>query len=186
MEYLGRLALGTFVPMLKSLSAILVRGAEHAASRHRDVAEFVNTRLAPDMYTMGHQVRLACRFACEGVAYPRGAQPITFDRTGQSFEELQAQISRTLGHLEALDPVSFEGAGERAFEVPLAEGVVLAVNGFEFLRDWAIPHFYFHVVTTYDILRHNGVQIGKMDYLAHVGRYVRPRASTAPVDRSLK
>lgn len=179
MANMSDLALGTFGPMLQSLSAILVRAADHIEKAHRAESELVNARLAPDMYTMGHQVRLACRFACEGVAYPRCLEPLTFDRTGQSFAELQEQLGRTLDHLKSIDPVSFDGADERALEVPLTDSVMLALSGLEFLRDYAIPQFYFHVATAYGILRHNGVQIGKFDYLGHVGQFVRPRAAKA-------
>jgi len=71
---------------------------------------------------------------------------------------------------------AFEGAEDRAILFPLIENLVFDSNGFEYLRDWALPHFYFHVVTAYDILRHNGVEIGKRDYLSHTGIHIHPRA----------
>ena len=72
---------------------------------------------------------------------------------------------------------AYEGAEDRAIKFPLIENLVFEANGFQYLRDWSLPHFYFHVVTAYDILRHNGIEIGKRDYLSHVGYAVHQRAS---------
>lgn len=75
-----------------------------------------------------------------------------------------------------MSPKAFDGAEDRKIEITLQDNRVVQWNGLELLRDWSIPHFYFHVVTGYDILRHNGVVIGKRDYMNHVGRYVHQRA----------
>ena len=73
---------------------------------------------------------------------------------------------------------AFEGADDRVITIPIpANDMEFEMNGVQFLRDWAMPHFYFHVVTAYDILRHSGVEIGKRDYMSHVGGYIRQRGN---------
>ncbi len=91
-------------------------------------------------------------------------------------DDLKARIAKTIDYVRGARPVAFAGAEDRAILFPLIENLVFDSNGFEYLRDWALPHFYFHVVTAYDILRHNGVEIGKRDYLSHTGVHIHPRA----------
>ena len=82
--------------------------------------------------------------------------------------------------MKSVRATAFEGAEDRKIMIPIPENnMEFEMNGLQFLRDWALPHFYFHVVTAYDILRHNGVDIGKRDYLSHVGGYIRQRSSPA-------
>jgi hypothetical protein len=78
--------------------------------------------------------------------------------------------------LQSLPAAAFEGAADREILLPMPVGdITFEMNGYQFLRDWALPHFYFHVVTAYDILRHNGVDIGRRDYVGNVARYIRQR-----------
>ena len=91
-------------------------------------------------------------------------------------DDLKARIAKTIDYVQSARAAAFEGAEDRAILFPLIENLVFDSNGFEYLRDWALPHFYFHVVTAYDILRHNGVEIGKRDYLSHTGIHIHPRA----------
>jgi hypothetical protein len=92
--------------------------------------------------------------------------------------DLKARIAKAVAYLKSLPASAFNGAEERDCTIPIPNDakLVIAMNGLQFLRAWALPHFYFHVVTAYDILRHEGVVIGKRDYLFQVGQFVRPRA----------
>ena len=164
----------TFVPMLRALSDILDKGARHASARTLDSAVLVNARLAPDMFTLAQQVQLASDHAKDSTARLMGQEPPRFDNNEQTLDELKARIARTIDYLQKARATGFEGAEDRDIRIPLpTNNAAFEMNGLQFLRDWALPHFYFHVVTAYDILRHNGVDIGKRDYLSHVGGYIR-------------
>jgi uncharacterized protein len=170
----------TFVPMLQSLSNILDKGAEHARAKKSDSAVLVNARLAPDMYTLAQQVQLACNQAKDATARLIGKDAPQFEDNEQTLDELKARIAKTIDYLESVRAAAFEGSEVRKIIIPIPENdMEFEMDGLQFLRDWALPHFYFHVVTAYDILRHNGVAIGKRDYLSHVGGYIRQRSSPA-------
>ncbi|MDN7177342.1 DUF1993 domain-containing protein [Caballeronia sp. SEWSISQ10-4 2] len=166
------MAVDSFVPMLESLSAILDKGVAHARQSKIDL---VNARLAPDMCTLAQQVRLACLHAEEGTSRLTGrvVQPVSDDET--TIDGLQRLIATTLENLKGIGAAAFEGAEDRDCNIPLPGKMMIAMDGLQFLRAWALPHFYFHVVTAYDILRHSGVVIGKQDYLSQIGNFVCPR-----------
>jgi hypothetical protein len=167
------MAIGTFAPMLQSLSKLLDKGAEHA----RDPNALTGARLAPDMYTLAQQVQLACHHAEDGAGRLMGQAPRPLETSEQSMAALQAAIAKTIDDLKAAPQAAFEDAADRTITIPISDDTAFEMNGLQFLRDWALPHFYFHVVTAYDILRHQGAEIGKRDYLSHVGGYIRPRRS---------
>jgi hypothetical protein len=104
-----------------------------------------------------------------------GREPPKFADDEQTLDELKGRIAKTIDYLEQADRGALQGAEDRLITIPLPKDLVLEMKGLEFLRDWVLPHFYFHVVTAYDILRHNGVDIGKLDYLSHVGSAIRQR-----------
>jgi uncharacterized protein len=170
------LAIETFTPMLNTLSMLLDKGAAHASAQGSDPNTLVGARLAADMYPLSTQVQLACHHPRDAMARLTGSTPPKFDNTELTFEDLKILIERTVAHLKSLSPESFDGADDRKIEIPLVDRLVFEANGFELLRDWSIPHFYFHVVTAYDILRHNGVAIGKRDYMNHIGPHIRQRS----------
>jgi hypothetical protein len=172
------IATETFVPMLRSLSGVLDKGADHAGANKSDPVALVNARLAPDMYTLAQQVQLACHQAIDATARLSGKDAAQLEDIGKTLEELKARIAKTINYVESVRPDAFEAAENRKITIPIPENnMEFEMNGLQFLRDWALPHFYFHVVTAYDILRHNGVEIGKRDYLSHVGGYIRQRSS---------
>jgi uncharacterized protein len=174
------IAIETFVPMLRSLSNLLDKGAEHARANQSDSNALVNARLAPDMYTLAQQVQLACDHAKDSTARLRGEDPPRFENNEKTLEELKARIATTIDYVQSEGAAAFEGAENRDIRIPIpAMNGEFQMDGFQFLRDWAIPHFYFHVVTAYDILRHRGVEIGKRDYLSSVGKYIRQRSDPA-------
>ena len=163
------IVLGSFVPMLESLSTILDKAKGEATAR-----DLPSQRLAPDMYTLAQQVRLACGHARDGTARLLGhetAAPLDDDNT---IDGLQSRIAETNDWLKTVAPESFVGAGERDCSVPLQGGKRIEMDGQRFLVAWVLPHFYFHLVTAYDILRHKGVPLGKHDYLSQIGAFIRP------------
>jgi len=174
------MAIETFVPMLRSLSNLLDKGAEHAIANKSDSTALVNARLAPDMYTLAQQVQIACDQAKDATARLTGQKAPQLDNDEKTLEALKDRIAKTIDYLESVPATGFEGAEDRDITIPIPENdIEFKMNGIQFLRDWALPHFYFHVVTAYDIMRHNGVAIGKRDYLSHVAGYIRQRSSPA-------
>ena len=170
------MAVETYVPMLRSLSHVLDQGAAHASAKKSNSADLVNARLAPDMYTLAKQVQLACDQANDSTARLSGQDAPQFENNEKTLEDLKARIDKTLKYVESVRPDAFEGAEDRKITIPIPENnIEFEMNGLQYLRDWALPHFYFHVVTAYGILRHNGVNIGKIDYMNQVGKYIRQR-----------
>jgi uncharacterized protein len=167
------IAIETFVPMLASLSKVLDQGAQHASARNFDSAVLVNARLAPDMFPLVKQVQIACDHAKNTAARLMGQEPPRFEDNEQTLDQLKARIAKTIDYLQSAPAAAFEGAEDRDIKLPLPNNARLQMTGLQFLRDWALPHFYFHVVTAFDILRHNGVNIGKRDYLSHIGGAIR-------------
>ena len=165
------MSVDSFVPMLESLVAILEKGAAYANKQELDLAD---ARLAPDMYPLARQVQLACHHAIDAVTRLTGKPPSTRSQEAATLPALKQLIADTITAVSQIEPTAFETAESRdcSIQIP-GGGGVLAMNGLEFLRAWALPHFYFHVVTAYDILRNSGVVIGKQDYLSQVGRFRR-------------
>jgi hypothetical protein len=156
-----------FVNMLTNLRSILTKAAAHAEARKLDAEVLERSRLTPDMLNLARQVLLSCDFAKNSAARLAGVEPPRFEDTEVRFEELIGRIDRTLDYLKALTPAQFDGAATRHIKVPLRTRT-LEMEGLPFLQKWVLPNFYFHVTTAYAILRHNGVEVGKQDYLGGV------------------
>ena len=169
------LALGTFVPMLRALSHCLDKGGERAAAAGPGPQGLLAARLAPDMFDLTSQVQFACIHATDALAQLTGLPPTPHPAGEKSVEDLKALIARTVGVLEAAPAEAFAEAEARDIRIPLDEQMEFRFTGERFLRDWALPHFYFHLVTAYDILRTQGVDVGKRDYLSQIGDAIRPR-----------
>ena len=162
----------SFAPMLTSLSEILDKGEAYAKAKKLDL---VDARLAPDMYTLAQQVQQACHHAKDGAARLGGGQPVAIEDARTTMTALKAQIAETLAFLRAFPAAAFDGSEDRDCSIEIPGDMVIAMDGERFLRAWALPHFYFHVATAYDILRHLGVEIGKKDYLSQAGGFIRPK-----------
>ncbi|HTY94677.1 MAG TPA: DUF1993 domain-containing protein [Steroidobacteraceae bacterium] len=154
----------TFVPMLQNLSKQLDKATEYAAAKKFDAAVLANARLAPDMYPLTRQVQLTTDFAKGGVARLAGIDPPKFEDTEQTIPELQARIRKTIDFVSGVKPESFKGAEDRDIVIQIRDNK-LEFKGLVFLRNWALPNFYFHLTAAYSILRHNGVDVGKRDFL---------------------
>jgi len=150
--------------MLGNLSALLDKAAAHAEAKKFDPANLLNARLAPDMFPFTRQVQIACDAAKGAAARLSGAEVPQHPDVETTIPELKARIAKTLDFVNSIDPAAFVGSEDRAITIktPTRE---LHFSGLNFLRDFVLPNFYFHITTAYALLRHNGVEIGKFDYL---------------------
>lgn len=153
-----------FAGMLGNLAVFLEKGIAHARQRKFEPAVLLASRLAPDMHPLTRQVQIACDIAKNSVARLAAQEPPRFPDTETSFEELHARIARTLDYLKSIPASALEGAETRDIKLPSGERT-LEFKGLEFLQHWAIPNVFFHVTMSYAILRHNGVELGKRDFL---------------------
>jgi hypothetical protein len=167
-------AVDSFVPMLASLSEILDKGAAFAKDRDIDLA---NCRLAPDMYTLAQQVQQACHHARNGMSRLAGQPAAGMGEVEATLSGLKDQIAKAINFIRSVPDAEFDGAERRDCSIEIANGLVIKMDGLRFVESWALPHFYFHVVTAYGILRHAGVDIGKRDYLSQVGDFIQPKAA---------
>lgn len=153
--------------MLGNLSAILEKGAAHAAAKKIDPSVLLNARLAPDMLPLARQVQIASDGAKGCAARLAGAEVPSYPDSETTFPELQARIARTVEFLAGFTPGQIDGSEDRP--ISLKFGEVISLRGRDYLFTFVYPHVLFHVTTAYDILRHNGVELGKMDYLGSYG-----------------
>jgi hypothetical protein len=153
-----------FTRMLTILAAILTKAEAHAAARKIQPAVLLNARLFPDMLALTRQVQLACDFAKNTTARLAGVEILNFPDEEASFAELQARIAKTLDNVKGYQAAQIDGSETREITLPIG-GQPKKFTGQEFLLNFALPNLYFHITTAYDILRHNGVEIGKRDYL---------------------
>lgn len=154
----------TFVRMLKNLSAMLSKAEAHAKAKNFDAAVLLNDRLAPDMFTLTRQVQIATDHAKGAMARLGGHVPETIEDTETTIAQLQARIAKVIGIVEAYKPEQLEGAAAREITIKIP-GSELKFDGMTYLNSWALPNFYFHATMAYAILRHNGVELGKKDFL---------------------
>lgn len=152
-----------FIKSLKNLSAILTKGAEYANTKKFDVEVLLQSRLAPDQLALTRQIQIACDTAKLAASRLTGKDAPTHPDTEKTLPELQARIESVISYLEGFSEKDFEGSETRHITHARWEGQYL--TGKDFVAHHAIPNVYFHVTTAYSILRHNGVEIGKKDYL---------------------
>jgi hypothetical protein len=157
-----------FAHSLNSLSSLLEKGLAHAGAKKFDPSVLVNARLAPDMFPLSRQVQIACDLAKNSAARLAGLEPPRFEDNEKTIEELRARIARTIDYLKSVPATAFEGAEDRDIKVPAGPEKFLDFKGLAFVQRWAIPNVFFHITTAYGILRHNGVDVGKRDFLGSV------------------
>lgn len=153
-----------FARMLQRLAGILEKAAAHAPAAGGDPDRLLSSRLAPDMYPLAEQVRIAVDAATDGAARLARVEPPAFTEAEESFPALQARIREALAFLHSLDPPRFEGAEERVVSWT-SRGAAISVTGTQYLLNHAMPKFYFHLATAYAILRHEGVALRKGDFM---------------------
>jgi uncharacterized protein len=155
-----------FQHMLRNLSHILDKGEAHAAARKFDTAVLAQDRLAPDMLPFTRQVIIACDAAKNGVARISGVEAPRFEDKETTFDELKARIQKTLDYLQTVPADAMDGTEDKDITFPVGRDATRTMKAEAYLKHWALPNFFFHVTMAYAILRHNGVDLGKTDYLA--------------------
>jgi len=155
-----------FAHTLKSLSAILGKAQAHCEAKKIDPLVLTGARLYPDMFPLSRQVQVACDSAKGAVARLAGVEIPKHEDTEKTFNELQARIQTTLDFIGTVKRAQIDGSEEKNIHLKLGTREV-DWKGMQYLLGQALPNFYFHVVTAYDILRHNGVEIGKRDYIGN-------------------
>lgn len=154
----------TFDRFLAALSAILAKAEAHCETHKITPDAILQFRLFPDMFPFTAQVQLACDFAARACARLAGDTPRSFPDTEATFAELQARIRAARDYIHGFGPERYEGAAERIITFP-AGGREMQLSGADYLSLYAAPQVFFHLTTAYNILRHNGIPVGKADYM---------------------
>jgi hypothetical protein len=153
-----------FKKSLTQLLHLMEKGVANAKTRSFEPNVFVGLRLAPDMLPFSRQIQLTSDFAKNTMARLAGIDPPKFEDTEATLDELVARVKKTLDYIDTVSAASLEGSEDRDIKIPLRDRT-LDFKGLPFLQNWAIPNFFFHYVTAYNLLRHNGVDVGKRDFL---------------------
>jgi len=157
-------SVGAFIRQLNNLAAILEKGAAHAEAKKIDPKVLLNSRLFPDMFPLVRQVQIATDTALAGAARLAAVDVPTQEDNETTFAELVARVRKTIAYLETLKSEQFEGSEERTVTWQTRSSTK-TMQGMPYLQNHLLPNLYFHITTTYNILRHSGVELGKMDFL---------------------
>lgn len=153
--------------ILDNLSKILDKGAAYAEAKKFEPAVLVNARLAPDMFALARQVQVATDMVKNGVARLVGQEAPKFEDNEKTIDELKARLAKTIDYIKSVPASAFEGSEDRDIKIPLRDRS-LEMKGLPYVRNWILPNFYFHATMVYAILRHNGVELGKPDFLGAI------------------
>ena len=156
--------------MLLNLSHILDKGLAHAESRKFDPAVLTQYRLAPDMLPFTRQIQIACDAVKNGLARLSGVEAPKFEDNEATFAELKARIAKTLAFVDSIPASLLDGTKAKDVTFPVGRENTRTMKAEDYLKFWMLPNMFFHITTAYAILRHNGVDIGKTDYLVGAGR----------------
>jgi uncharacterized protein len=155
---------------LKNLETCLDKAEQHAAAKKFDVGVLMTGRLAPDMKDFIYQVQSACDYVKAGAAWLSGQTPPKHEDNEQTIDELRARIRKTVGFAESVKEAQYAGASERKVKLSWAPGKI--IGGDDYLLQMTIPNTFFHIAMAYAILRHSGVDVGKMDFLGPINLVV--------------
>ena len=153
-----------FVRMLNNLAGVLEKADAHAQAKNIDATVLTGSRRVPDMVPLSRQVQLATAGAKGGAARLAGVDIPVYEDTEKTFADLVARCKKTVAFLESLKPAQIDSSEDKTITLEMRTGPV-SFKGLNYLLNFVHPNFYFHVTTTYDILRNNGVELGKRDYL---------------------
>lgn len=159
-----RASVPVYIRMLKNLIAMLEKAASHCEANKIDPAVLINYRLYPDMLNFCKQVQIAADSAKNGTSFLAGLEPPKFEDNEKTFPELIERVRNTIAYLETIKPDQIDGSEERLVHIKRGDKTV-DYRGQDLLLTRTLPNFFFHVTTAYDILRHNGVVLGKQDFL---------------------
>jgi len=155
-----------FANTLKNLSAMLDKAQAHCEAKKIDPLALTTARLYPDMFALARQVQVTCDTAKGAMARLAGVEIPRHEDSEKTFEELQARIAKTLAFIESFKPAQIDGTEEKALEIKLGS-MEVKWAGTQYLLGFALPNFYFHAATAYGILRHNGVELVKRDFIGN-------------------
>jgi hypothetical protein len=156
-----------FAQILGALGNVLGKAEAHAAARKIDPAVLLASRLAPDMFPLSRQLHIACDFAKGATARLAGAEVPSWADDEKTFAEFKARVGRTLEYVQGFKPVQIDGSEDR--DITLKVGTTTRTfKGQPYLLQFVMPNFFFHSTTAYAILRHNGVELGKRDFMGQV------------------
>jgi hypothetical protein len=154
-----------FLQILGGLSAILTKAEAHCNAKNIAPDVLLGARLYPDMLPLSRQIQLASDFAAKGCARLTHSEVPTTPDTEKTFDELRLRLAKTTDYVKAFKPAQFDGADGRDVTFPAGPDKSMTLKGQQFLSHFVLPNFYFHAATAHGILRHNGVEIGKRDFL---------------------
>jgi len=157
-------SIAPLIRALTNLSRILKKGEDYAKAKEIDPSILLNSRLFADMYPLVKQVQIATDMSKGAGARLSGLDIPKYEDNEETFDELQVRISKTINFLESIEASLLDGSESKQVTITI-RNIDLNFTGQDYLLKWAIPNVYFHVTTAYNILRHNGVELGKSDYL---------------------
>jgi hypothetical protein len=153
-----------FLQILNSLSGLLTKAEAYCAAKNIQPEVLLSARLYPDMLPLSKQIQLASDFSAKGCARVTHSEVPSTPDTEKTFEELRQRLAKTIDYVTAFTPAQFEGADAKDVTFPAGPNT-MTLKGQQFISHFAFPNFYFHAATAHGILRHNGVEIGKRDFL---------------------
>ena len=154
-----------YLQILGSVSGLLDKAEAYCKAKNIQPEVILSARLYPDMLNFTKQIQLVCDYAARGCARLTGSKVPSTPDTETSFDELRQRIAKTIADVKAYKPTQFDGADQRDITVPMGPNNQLTLTGQHFLSSFSFPNFYFHAATAHGILRHNGVEIGKRDFM---------------------
>jgi hypothetical protein len=154
-----------FLQILGSLTGLLSKAEAHCAVKNIQPEVLLSARLYPDMLPLTKQIQLASDFAAKGCARVTHSDVPSTPDTEKTFDELKQRLARTIDYVKSFTPAQFDGMEGRDVKFPAGPDRTMTLKGQQFLSHFAFPNFYFHTATAHGILRHNGVEIGKRDFL---------------------
>jgi hypothetical protein len=154
-----------YLQMLNSLTGLLAKAEAHCTARKIQPDVLLGSRLFPDMLPLSRQIQLVSDFAAKGCARLTHGEVPSMPDTEKTFDELKQRLAKTIDYVKAFKPEQFEGADAKNVTFPAGPDRTVTVTGQQFLSAFSLPNFYFHAATAHGILRHNGVEIGKRDFL---------------------
>ena len=154
-----------YLQILGSLSGLLTKAEAHCTAKNIQPDVLLGARLFPDMLPLTKQIQLASDFAAKGCARVTHSEVPSTPDTETTFEELRQRLAKTIDYVRSFKPAQFEGADAKDVTFPAGPDKSITVKGQQFISGFSFPNFYFHAATAHGILRHNGVEVGKRDFL---------------------
>jgi hypothetical protein len=154
-----------YLQILNSLSALLTKAEAHCEAKKIQPDVLLGSRLYPDMLPLSKQIQLVTDFAVRGCARVTHSEVPQTPDTEKTFEELRQRLAKTADYVESFKPAQFEGADARDVTVPMGPDKTMTMKGQQFISNFSLPQFYFHAAIAHGLLRHNGVEVGKRDFM---------------------